>query len=243
MGSGRGNSYNFRFKFDILPHVPADELASQRGRHGSDEDRMPTQHTVTQGECLSSIAAQAGVPWKTLWDHPDNADLRKNRKDPNVLYPGDIVTIPDKVLRDESRPTDASHKFVKRTEPTHIKLRLLQEDKPRAGVAYELQVDGQSVKGTTDSAGFLQEDIPPGSQSGLLLVGGGSVREIYTLGFGTLDPIDTDSGVRGRLQALGYDVDDDFQAAVRAFQSKQQMDPSGNVDDSVRAKLKEIFGQ
>jgi|SRR5271165_3711591 len=204
---------------------------------------MPTQHTVTQGECFSSIASQAGIPWKTLWDHPDNADLKKNRKDPSVLYPGDVVTIPDKALRNESCPTDASHKFVKPTEPTHIKIRLLQDDQPRAGVAYELQVAGQSVKGKTDGDGFLQEDITPDAQSGLLLVGDGTVRDIFKLGFGTLDPVDTDSGVRGRLQALGYDVDDDFQAAVRAFQSKEQMDPSGNVDDTLRAKLKEIFGQ
>jgi len=204
---------------------------------------MPTQHVVTQGECFSSIATQAGIPWKTLWQHPDNADLKKKRLDPNVLYPGDIVTIPDKVLRSESCPVDASHKFVKSSEPTHIKIRLLLDDEPRAGVPFELQVSGQSIKGTTDGDGFLQADIPPDAQSGVLLVGEDDVRDIFEPGLGTLDPIDTDSGVSGRLQALGYDVVDDFQGAVRAFQSNENLDPTGNVDDTLRSKLKEVFGQ
>ncbi|MGA8152334.1 MAG: peptidoglycan-binding protein [Terriglobales bacterium] len=204
---------------------------------------MPTQHTVAQGECLSSIAAQAGIPWKTIWNHPDNAELRQKRKDPNVLYPDDIITIPDNVLRQVSCATDASHKFVKSADLTHIKLRLLLDDQPRAGVKYELQVAGQSIKGTTDGGGYLQADIPPDAQSGVLLVGDGNAQDVFEIDFGTLDPIDTDSGVRGRLDALGYDVDDDFQAAVKAFQTKEKLDPTGNVDNALRAKLKEIFGQ
>jgi peptidoglycan hydrolase-like protein with peptidoglycan-binding domain len=38
-------------------------------------------------------------------------------------------------------------------------------------------------------------------------------------------------------------VDDDVQAAVRAFQSRENLDPNGNVDDTLRNKLKERFGQ
>lgn len=204
---------------------------------------MPIQYTVSQGDCFSSIAAQSGIPWKKLWLHPDNAELRKKRKDPNVLYPGDIVTIPDNTLKEELCSTDACHRFVKHVEPTHIKIRLLLDDQPRASIAYELRLADHSIKGTTDGDGFFQADIPPDATSAVLVVGDENLHDIYELGFGTLDPIDTDSGIRGRLHALGYDVDDDVQAAVRAFQSREKLDPNGNVDDTLRDKLKERFGQ
>jgi len=204
---------------------------------------VPTPHAVQQGNCFSSIAAQYGIPWKIAWNHPDNAELKQKRKDPNVLYPGDVVHIPDKELREESRSVDARHKFKKKGEPTHIKIRLLLDDEPRAGIRYELRVNGATIKGSTDGGGYLQAVIPPDSQTGVLTVGEGTARDVFQLGFGTLDPIDTDSGVRGRLESLGYQVGEDLAAAVRAFQSKEKLEATGVIDDSLRAKLKEKFGQ
>jgi N-acetylmuramoyl-L-alanine amidase len=204
---------------------------------------MPTQHTVQQGDCLSNIAEQYGIPWKTVWNHPDNADIKQSRKDPNVLYPGDIVNVPDKDLKEESRAVDARHKFKKKGEPTHIKIRLLLDDQPRSGLRYQLVVNGTTSKGSTDGGGYLRETIPPDASTGVLIVGAGTAQEIFQLGFGTLDPIETDSGVRGRLEALGYEVQEDLAPAVRAFQSKEKLEPTGVMDDSLRAKLKEKFGQ
>src|SRR5262249_22534323 len=156
---------------------------------------MPT-HSVQQGDCLSSIAAQHGFLWKTLWNDPGNAELQQLRKDPGVLYPGDVVNIPDKVIKEESRSTDAHHKFKKTEEPTRIKIRLLLDDKPRANLRYELQVAGQTITGSTDGNGFLEENIPPSARAGVLAVTEGKSHYIYQLDFGSLDPIDTDDGVR-----------------------------------------------
>jgi hypothetical protein len=204
---------------------------------------MPTQHAVQQGDCFSNIAEQYGIPWKTIWNHPDNAELKAKRKDPNVLFPGDMVSVPDKNLKEESRPVDARHKFKKKGEPTHVKIRLLLDDEPRAGVRYQLVVDGTTSKGSTDGGGYLHELIPSDAQNGVLIVEEGTAQEIFQLGFGTLDPIDTDSGVRGRLEALGYEVKDDLASAVRAFQFKEKLDVTGVIDDLLRAKLKGKFGQ
>ena len=204
---------------------------------------MPTAHTVQQGECFSSIADQYGILRKTLWDHPENAELRQLRKDPSVLYPGDIVNVPDMEPKAESKATDARHRFKTKGEPNHIKIRLLVNDKPRAGVAYELEIDGKPVSGSTDGDGYLKVPIPPGAQSGVLRVKEGTIVDVFQLGFGTLDPIETDEGVRERLMALGYEVGEDLAAAVRAFQSKEKMTANGNIDASLQAKLKEKFGQ
>jgi len=204
---------------------------------------MATQYTVQQGDCFLSIAAQFGIPLNKLWNHPDNAQLKALRKDPSVLFPGDVVTIPDKDTREESRPTDARHQFQKKAEPAHIKIRLLMDDKPRANLTYQLQVDGTSTSGSTDSGGFLEANIPPDAAQGTLVAGEGPSRSVYSLIFGTLDPIDTDDGVRERLVMLGFDADDDLADAVRGFQMQEKMAVTGTVDDALRTRLKEKFGQ
>jgi hypothetical protein len=99
------------------------------------------------------------------------------------------------------------------------------------------------VSGSTDGDGYLKVPIPPGAQSGVLRVKEGTIVDVFQLGFGTLDPIETDEGVRERLMSLGYEVGEDLAAAVRAFQSKEKMTVNGNIDASLQAKLKEKFGQ
>jgi hypothetical protein len=204
---------------------------------------VPTQYTVEQGDCISSIAAAYGTLWTTLWNHPDNSDLKQKRQDPNVLYPGDVVSLPDRQPKEQSCATDNLHKFKKTQQPAHIKIRLLLDDQPRANVSYQLQIAGKTMKGSTDGSGYLEQDIPPDAQTGVLTVTEGTVCDIYQLGFGTLDPIDTDDGVRERLESLGYDADTDLAAAVSGFQFKHGMQTTGVIDDTLRTSLQSEFGQ
>jgi peptidoglycan hydrolase-like protein with peptidoglycan-binding domain len=48
--------------------------------------------------------------------------------------------------------------------------------------------------------------------------------------------------VKKRLSDLGYGTDN-MSEALKAFQAKQKLEVSGNIDDATRARLKEIFGQ
>ena len=58
---------------------------------------MAGNYTVKQGDHLSSIAnAFKFSTYQTIWDHPHNAALKAQRVNPNVLYPGDVLYIPDK---------------------------------------------------------------------------------------------------------------------------------------------------
>jgi hypothetical protein len=204
---------------------------------------MPTRHDVQQGDCLSSIAAQYGISWEKIWNHGDNADLKQRRKDPNVLFPGDVVSVPDKDPKKQACAVDKHHKFKTKRKPTRIKIRLTLDDEPRKNLRYELQVAGQTLTGSTDGAGYLEAQIPSDAQSGVLLVGDGDPRETYQLGLGTLDPLDTDDGVKKRLTSLGLDAEDDLPGAIRGFQVKHNLEATGTVDDALRQKLKEKFGQ
>ncbi|MBN1760069.1 MAG: LysM peptidoglycan-binding domain-containing protein [Chitinispirillaceae bacterium] len=52
-------------------------------------------YTIKSGDTLSEIAKEAGIAdWKTIYNDPQNADFRKQRPDPNKIYPGDKIWIP-----------------------------------------------------------------------------------------------------------------------------------------------------
>ncbi len=202
---------------------------------------MPT-YNVRQGDCISSIADELGLKWETVWNHGNNASLRAKRKDPNVLYPGDEVYVPDRENKELPRPTDQKHKFVKKGEPTKLKLRLLDDYQPRAGVKYQLEIDGVSKSGTTDSDGFIKEMIPAGARSGRLLVGPGPTKDCYDLRLGELDPLETEDGIRGRLIDLGFGADN-LNDAISAFQKREGLETTGEANDATLNRLKERFGQ
>ena len=208
---------------------------------------MP-EYKVMQGDCISSIAADSGFLWSTLWNHPDNAQLKNQRKDPNALLQGDVVVIPDKTIKEESRADGAKYKFKKKGSPAKIKIRILEDDQPRKNTPYRLQVDGIWLpQGTTDGDGFVKAKIPANAQSGELRVGNGADQQIYFLALGTLDPFDTDSGAEDRLLGLGYalnpDDDDPLASALKAFQEKENLDVTGQLDDATKSKLQERYGQ
>jgi glycosyltransferase involved in cell wall biosynthesis len=66
---------------------------------------------VEQGDSIQSLAAAAGFHWQTIWDLPDNADLRRTRRDPGILLPGDRVSIPDIRPKVVKAGTDTRHHF------------------------------------------------------------------------------------------------------------------------------------
>ena len=57
-------------------------------------------HQVEQGECLSSIAYECGFFPDTIWNHPQNAELKRKRNNPNALMLGDIISVPDKRIKE-----------------------------------------------------------------------------------------------------------------------------------------------
>src|ERR1022692_3859471 len=105
---------------------------------------MSKTYTVKQGDHLVGIAEDNGFhDYRIVWDHPQNAELKKQRQNPNILYAGDQVFIPDTQVRDQDCSTDQKHKFQVNTET--LRLRLVLEDlyeKPIAGAPCDLMVDG-----------------------------------------------------------------------------------------------------
>lgn len=185
-------------------------------------------HTVAEGDCFLSIAYDNGFFWETLWNHPNNKDLRKLRKDPNCLFPGDVVFVPDKRDKAFQRPTGKLHQFRLKGVPARITIQLLYCGEPRKNERYKLKVGSASSEGKTDNNGMVRLSIPPNAKEGTLVVGSGDFITEYTLDLGYLDPVDETQGVQCRLQNLGYYAgpldgtrNDDTIAALKAFQKEE----------------------
>jgi hypothetical protein len=189
-------------------------------------------YTVQQGDCMSSIAFENGFLWKTLWNLPQNAALKAKRKNPNVLMPGDVVYIPDLRVKQEPRPTDARHQFVKLGVPEKLHVRLLDYNhKPRPNVDYIIVIDGVLRKGKTDGSGKITEPIPPNAKKAKLIYAAPQLtypapqltsaapqhvgrtgkpipakpkNQVMTLQLGHLNPISVVSGLKARLANLGF---------------------------------------
>jgi hypothetical protein len=206
-------------------------------------------YKVVEGDCILNIAAQNGFPWDKIWNHPNNADLKQRRNDPNVLLPGDIVHIPDKTLRIESKSTDQCHEFVKKVSLAQVRLRLLDAKRqPRASIPYTATVDGVDFSGQTDGDGYLILNVPPTARDLILRVTDGQRTEAYALPLGAIDPIDSLTGVQQRLANLGYpctptgSLDEVTTIALRAFQTETSLPVTGAIDETTRQKLQQMHG-
>jgi putative peptidoglycan binding protein len=208
------------------------------------------EHTVNQGDCMLSIAEEYGVNWKKLWDHPQNAELKKLRKNPNLLLPGDVVHIPERESRYESKSTNQRHKFVKKTARAKVRLRLVDvKGQPRRSLRYSANVDGSLINGSTDGDGYITLPAPPTAREVKLSVVDSGRTEEYTLPLGHIDPIESLTGVQQRLANLGYfcrselgTLGDATQAALRAFQKKSNLSQTGEIDEGTRQLLKQAHG-
>lgn len=214
---------------------------------------MALTHVARQGDCLSSIAAQYGFrDWQDIYQHSDNSDLRAARPDPNVIYPGDKVHIPDHDLRLEGCATDKKHVFTAKLLPTYLSVCVQDRtSKPFADVQYKLQLDHGEFAGTTDEGGWIRCEIPARAASGTLMVWPNEEAPdsvvTWQLHLGCLDPLETTSGVKGRLNNLGYDCgepddrqDAAFASALQRFQEDNGLTVDGIAGSETKNRLKEL---
>ncbi len=213
---------------------------------------MARNHRVRQGECIASIAKLYHFPdYRTIWNHARNVRLKRRRPNPNILYPGDRVYIPDITERDESRGTGALHRF--EVPLYEVRLRLVIRNRarePYAGKRYELRVrDDATHSGTTAANGLIEETVPADAEAATLRVW----LEDATVGpdpfecrlmVGHLDPVETNYGVQARLNNLAFPcggvdgvVGTLTRGALTSFQTAEELEPTGRADPPTRERL------
>ena len=216
-------------------------------------------HTVVQGEYLSGIAKQYGFSsYKPIWDHAENASLKKKRQNPNVIFPGDRLFIPEKRPKQERRATGKVHRFLLKEEK--LKLRLVLEDiykTPIGNAPCELRVEAEVSQLVTDGKGKIETDIKPGVHNAALTVKDSKSPlndVVIPIKIGHMDPVDTEPGQKARLNNLGYSAgppdgkpEDENQAAaflsaVEEFQCDHGLSVDGKCGPVTQAKLKQVHG-
>jgi hypothetical protein len=215
---------------------------------------MAGNYIVRQGDHLSKIAKAFGFSdYHTIWNDPNNAALKQQRQNPNVLYPGDSLYIRDRQERVESRPTDKRHFFRKNT--ADLKLRLVLKDlyeKPIANASCILTLGSNSTTVTTDGDGKIEQVIKPDVHDAILVIQDEQTPLNNTqiaIKIGDLDPEDQVSGQVARLNNLGYAAADvkqpdpkTFESAVEEFQCDQGLTVDGICGPNTKASLKQVHG-
>jgi hypothetical protein len=204
-------------------------------------------YKVLQGDHIASIAADAGyVSWKTIWDDGKNAGI-KAKRNPNVLYPGDVLEIPARQKKEESVPTTEYSTFQLVGDPVQLKIVVLDwAGNPVVDTELDIQLDGgEKIKTAGDGSVTKKTLDPLGQKVGKLMVKG------FELGLklGHLDPVEEISGQVWRLNNLGYragdttDANDSaFKSAVEEFQCDYALAVDGICGPNTQGKLKDVHG-
>lgn len=169
---------------------------------------MADRREIQPGESLLQLAYEAGLDsWRRIWDDEANAELRSLRKDPQVLLPGDPVTVPTtKTQPKESCPVDKIHRFQLARPRAWVNLRMLDgSGEPLAGRRYELRIETRVYVGTTDEDGMVSAEIRPNAHEGWikLWLDGPDPAFEAAVKVGYLDPATEPSGQHARLVNLG----------------------------------------
>lgn len=211
----------------------------------------PAPYVVRQGDYVQKLAFAHGFDEDKVWNDPKNAALKDQRKDPNLLLPGDVIHFPRAKREGQPIAKGTTNTYKAKVPTTKVHFTFEDAKGPLAGEAYVIEGLGAPVEGTADGTGKVEIEAPV------------HVREvritftkrglIFPVSIGDMDPIDELSGVRQRLQHLGYlqPAPDGFseeaaahrdQEAITAFQRTKGLPPTGLLDDATRSALDEAHG-
>jgi N-acetylmuramoyl-L-alanine amidase len=202
-------------------------------------------HTVIQGERLAEIALRHGFPsGRALYDHPANEEFRRKRPDPNLIFPGDRIAIPELGVKDVGASTENRHRFRKRILKKYLRIEMSDPEKNRLSERpYELRVgrgNGEPLvlEGVLDRNGQLHEEIPVDAKQGTLKVGLENRTVELDLLIDYLDPVSEISGIQARLKNLAFDcgpvdgvLGPKTRAALRCFQEAEGLSVTGEPDE------------
>jgi hypothetical protein len=213
-------------------------------------------HVVRQGEYLSQIAHRHGVAPSAIWDHEKNQALKDARMSGEILLPGDVLWVPVVTPKKHDVARGASNEYKTTIPRNQIRVVLKDGDEPLKNERYVITGLGdEPLEGSTDGDGLLAFDAPfSTTEVTVTLI---DKRSRHTIRIGHLDPIETASGVRQRLEHLGcygwvfdwvpeHMVPEHSEArdqhALRYFQERSKLEVTGVADDETLAALLDAHG-
>lgn len=206
-------------------------------------------YVVRQGDYLDRLAHVLGFDPDAVWSHDKNADISAQR-DKNVLFPGDLLWVPIPKKKWDAVEKGTTNTYVVAVPSTTVRLVFKDERGPLALEPYVVHGLGAPREGTTDESGQIEIEMPVHFRECEVLFPNQNI--LHPVRVGEMDPLEESSGVRKRLQHLGYggafdsnetrDLSEDareasYMLAIIAFQSDNNLGLTGVVDDATRAAL------
>src|SRR5262249_31765232 len=155
---------------------------------------MPTNHTIQQGECLSSIARSYGFDdWRVIYNDSANAKFKQDHPNPNLIYPGETLVIPDLKEGGATAPTEQKHKFEIKPDETRLRITVQDiQDQAFGNKKFNITLGALPlISGTTNVSGMLDVELPADIKTGKLEVfihGDNEPPTVWNLLIGSLDP-------------------------------------------------------
>ncbi len=206
-------------------------------------------HIVRQGETIVGLAKRYRIPKDKILEHPDNRALSDRNRATGILRAGDRVTIPDVETKTISAATERLHRFRCLGRNTLLRVRFMQNEEARANEPYVLRIGLRETRGSLDGDGWLQERIPADAREAVVKLGENADEEVR-LRIGNLDPISEVSGLKQRLNNLGYAAggeddahSDALREALRSFQAAHGLEETGELDEPTRNELRNAYEQ
>jgi hypothetical protein len=134
-------------------------------------------YVVKQGDYLLKIANALGFSADSAWSDDSNSALRALRPDPNILFPGDVLQVPDaNSPAPTSLNTGSANNFASNVPTAPLTVKFVGPVD-----AFQVPVSFDTVTITFTDSG-----------------------DTCVLSIGGMDPVNTLSGIFKRLQNLGY---------------------------------------
>ena len=198
-------------------------------------------YVVSQGDTLTSLACRSGASPEDVWTNDNNASLSGKRKNGDILFPSDVIYLPNPPTPATPVATGSTTTFVS-TVPT-MKIRVQVED--YAGSSYVAVVgDGAPISGSVTEAGQLELEVPVTATEIAVTFG---ADPPLSLKVGCLDPIAETSGLEHRLSNIGLPTEPDeddhsVRRALALFQDAKSLEPSGDLDSDTQTALEDEHG-
>ena len=207
-------------------------------------------YTIKKGDWLSKIARRHGLSsWKVIYDHKENEEFRKKRPDPNLIYPGDVIFIPDpEFLELEPKRVNSDGYKIKADPPQYEEIDMIMRDKDDKAIAdepYTITIGGFKIEDKTDGDGRILLRFHPE-----LLEFGYYILDFqgrqHKLDIGHVDPVNEMPGLIHRLVSLGYaeneeEAESNLEGCIKRFQDDRGLKVTGEADDATLSKLDKVY--
>jgi hypothetical protein len=216
---------------------------------------MPKPFIANPGDTMLSIAAKNGfIDYRTLWNDPTNAALKKLRVNPFVLVPKDTVNVVDLEPKREDKPTNRVNLFTLALGDALLRLKLLDQNGkaladrpcdtitgqfgPPANLNSLRKADPRPV---TAKDGLLEVEIARDATDARIevrAVDDKSAEFDVRLRIGFLPPVNSLAGQRARLNQLGLyagfaEIDtDQLRWAIEEFEHLHGLPVKGKPDNA-----------